>query len=460
MQTIWNISNSSQPKYLAIVDCIEQGISNKHLASGEKLPPHRKLADTLGVTVSTVTRAYTEAEKRGLITSRVGSGSYVMSTRKYWHFASDDADSPMINLSQSVPLRLDVDQKIAQCLLSIQQDATLMSQLMDYQSESSLVQHREIISEWCKKFGHDFNPLQMLLTLGGQHGIYSALQRLAQSEEHVAAAGLSYPGFINAARSLRIRAHAVDLDDQGIIPQALDALCRQYKIKAVYLTPNEHNPTAAQMSVERRMEIVALAEKYDFHIIEDDVNLFDEEYSPKALVSLSPDRVIYIGSMSKILAGGLRMGFMHIPANLYQRFADGLHAQCWMLPTLMSELSCRIISSGIADDHIAKMRKEILQRQRIVDEIFVDIPHRKHKYGYYIWLPLPEHWRAQAFVSACIKQHVRIYNSEIFALANYPSMQAVRICLSGAINQQALRMALNIIKTIYNDPDLSSRMGM
>ncbi|MPV85409.1 aminotransferase-like domain-containing protein [Ostreibacterium oceani] len=467
MHTIWNISNSNQPKYLAIVTCIENGIKSGTLKPGDKLPPHRKLADIIGVTVSTVTRAYAEAEKRELIQSRVGSGSYIMPTPRFWFYGDKVGDkmgdkmvytdaNQMIDLSLSTPILKNVDNIMQGVLEKITHNIPLLHNLMAYQTKTNMVFYNDLFCQWLNQsYNHKLKSENSVLSLGNQHAIFTSLLRLTQQEEHIAAPALVYPGFINAARSLRLRCHPLSMDDHGVTPDSLEALCRQYKIKLLYLTPNEHNPTTTCMPIERREQIVQMANQYDFYILEDDVNLLAPELTPPAFVDIDPQRVIYFSAVTKIFAGGVRTGIIHAPDILHQKLREGVYAQNWMVPPLLCEIAHELITSGQLTKHVEGVRAQMRTRHQMADTYFHDIPHSRRTEGYFIWLPMPENWRAQRFVEQALKKHVRLYTADIFGFGNMPAPQAVRICLHADVTEQQLQYALEVIRTLYFDKDAS-----
>ncbi len=150
-----NFPSGSGPKYMAIADAIEQAIKNGSLNSGDKLPTHRWLADVLNVTIGTITRGYAEAERRRLITARVGSGTFV--TGKIWQQAQfnvpQEPESAVIDMSLTLQVPAPREDILAETLQTIASDSQRMASLLDYLPEIGLERHRVTIQHPSYKSG-------------------------------------------------------------------------------------------------------------------------------------------------------------------------------------------------------------------------------------------------------------------------------------------------------------------
>uniref|UniRef100_UPI00051B905D aminotransferase-like domain-containing protein n=1 Tax=Aeromonas finlandensis TaxID=1543375 RepID=UPI00051B905D len=316
--TIWtpDLAAFDGPLYLKLVKAIEQGIASGELPPQTRLPTHRSLADRLGVTVGTITRAYSEAERRGLLAARVGHGTWVKEANtdpaNEWVIRQEEGHR--IELWQNLPVQLD-RAAIIRPMLGEVADGDLNA-LLGYDKEAGRPDQRQQFVDWLAEQGVACSEDRLLFSHGAQHGIMLALLATQCVGETILCEGLSYPGMLGNARQLKNQVVGLAMDEEGLLPEALDAACRTRRAKLLYLTPTLQNPTTAIMSLARRESIVAIARRHDLLIIEDDVNGLLPEPHPQPLVNLAPERVIYLGSLAKIACGGLRVGFVLTPPAL------------------------------------------------------------------------------------------------------------------------------------------------
>lgn len=436
-------------RYRVLADAVAEAIAAGELPQGARLPPQRRLADALGVTVGTVTRAYAEAERRGLVEARVGSGTYVRGVEPtlhaFRHFAAD-GDDGLADLSLSLPPpHPDRARALGDALAAIARDPMALSQAVDYQPEQGLSRHRETLATWMTRLGIPVVSEELMITQGGQHGIFLALQALTQPGERIAASALTYPGLISAAQQLHLKTLRVPLDEQGMDVEALARLCLQQPPRLVYVTPDQNNPTGACLPLARRERLVELACAHDFWLVEDGVQYLPPEERGTPLHQLAPERTLYLFSTSKVIAGGLRIGTLRHPPALGERLAALQRAQSWMVPPLMAEAACRWIDGGAAERLLAWQLEEVAARQRLAGERLAAFAPRGRPHGFHLWLELPSGWRAAALLERLERQGVRATSAEPFCVGSEPAPQAIRLCTSAASSRAALARALETI---------------
>ncbi|MCW7556097.1 PLP-dependent aminotransferase family protein [Endozoicomonas gorgoniicola] len=445
-----SLSRFSGPKYKALADAIEVAITEGRLNNGERLPTHRALADQLGVTIGTITRGYAEAERRRLVVARVGSGTFVLGktweNRDFSIPVSKKAEDDVIDLTLSLTVPARKEQVLAKTLLTLAQNGSSLSELLDYHPETGLPRHRQAIVRWLRYHGMEADAENILITSGGQHATVMTLQGLLHHNDTVASDELTYPGFINATRQLQLKHLGLPMDDDGLIPSGLEACCQQHRPRLLYLMPSLQNPTASVMPLKRRQEIIAISKRYNLLIIEDDVQFISPENRLPSLYSLAPEQVIYVSSFAKHLAGGLRVGFIVSPVDLHHKIAMALRSNCWITPPLMAEVAREWIDSGEAWQLIAWQREEISQRRQLLQEILSDFDVVSQPHSFHGWLKLPAPWRAETFVRHMDDKGVKLLPSELFAVGSTAAPQAVRLCISTPDSREKLRTALERIK--------------
>ncbi|MCH4561824.1 PLP-dependent aminotransferase family protein [Halomonas sp. EGI 63088] len=455
--TIWTPQLTDQgPRYRGIAEAIAGAILAGDLAPGERLPPQRRLADELGVTVGTVTRAYAEAERQGWVEARVGSGTYVRDDTapgRVAFMADRRVEDGMIDLSLSLPpphpLRADA---LGRALRGIAADAELLQRAVAYQSERGVPAHREQLAAWMTRLGMATDPAALLVTQGGQHGISLALQALTRPGERIAADALTYPGLIGAARQAHLKVLGVPLTESGMDLDALARLCAQQPPRLVYVTPDQNNPTAAVLSEAKRERLAELARRHDFWILEDGVQYLPEAERGTPLHRLAPERTLFIFSTSKVLAGGLRIGTLAVPEPLQDRLCTALRAQSWMVPPLMVEAVCRWAASDEGDRLLAWQTEELGARQRLAHERLAAFSPRGRDHGANLWLPLTGELRSAELLEVLEQRGVRLNSAEPFCVGSEPAPQALRLCLSAAASREALARALEIVAEALHEP--------
>ncbi|MDX5378949.1 MAG: PLP-dependent aminotransferase family protein [Halomonas sp.] len=443
-------------RYRAIAESIAVAVQAGELAPGEKLPPQRRLADRIGVTVGTVTRAYAEAERQGWVVARVGSGTFVRGgegSAGQDFLASRPVADGTIDLSLSLPPPHPMRAaSLGRVLHEIAEQPAVLQRAVEYQPDRGVPAHREQLAAWMTRLGMPADPEPLIVTQGGQHGINLALQSLTRPGERIVADVLTYPGLITAASQAHLKLQGVPMDDQGMDMDALARLCAQQAPRLVYVTPDQNNPTGTPLSETRRERLVALARQHDFWIVEDGVQYLPEAERGTPIYRLAPERTLFIFSTAKVLAGGLRIGTLLAPPALRERLGTALRAQSWMVPPLMVEAVCRWVASAESDTLLAWLIEELGERQRMARKRLAGHAINSRGHSNNLWLPLPEGLRSAVFVEALAQRKILVSSAEPFCVGSEPAPQALRLCLSAAPSREALAQALDTLAELLATP--------
>lgn len=452
--TIWqpSIADRNGPRYLAIADALAEDVATGILEPGTRLPTHRDLAYRLGVTVGTVSRAYAEADRRGLISGEVGRGTFVGNHSKASRLVvPPDQPSGIVDLSLNLPAYTSGDIELSRTLAEVSRDGGLLP-LLDYQPDVGLPHHRAAGAKWLAHLGVPADASRIVVTNGAQHAMAVTFLAVARPGDVVLTEALTYPGMKELANQFGLRLHGVAMDGEGMRADAFAEACRTLAPKALYTTPTLQNPTAVLMGEQRRREIVAIARAHNVTIVEDDVYGFLlGGIRPPAMADLAPDIVYHITGLSKCLFAGLRVGYVLCPAGTVERVGSAVRATCRMATPLMAEVATRWIENGTAARLAESQRDEERARREIAMRVLKDIPCRTHPASFHLWISLPESWRAGEFVDALKSRGVIVLPADAFAVGRAQSPHAVRVCLGAARTRDAIEAGLNVIAETLAD---------
>ncbi|ABA81447.1 aminotransferase class I/II-fold pyridoxal phosphate-dependent enzyme [Rhodobacter sphaeroides] len=223
-----------------------------------------------------------------------------------------------------------------------------------------------ICSNTLPRRGFQAEPDEVLVTLGAQNALYLAVELLARIDRLAVTEEPGYPDFAETLRRASSPIHFLPVDAMGLDPARLPEATR-----LVIATPSHHIPTGATMPLARRQELLRRAEELDALIIEDDYDFEMSYLAPPAPALKSLDgsgRVIYIGSFSKSLFPGLRIGYMVAPAPFIAR-ARALRAMILRHPpSHLQRITAYFLALGHYDAHIVRLRQTLKARRRVLEE--------------------------------------------------------------------------------------------
>ncbi len=482
--TMWtpDLSGRPGPVYRAIADAMAADLQGGRLKPGERLPTHRDLAFRLGVTVGTVSRGYAEAERRGLIAGHVGRGTYVRwpgpearsgepmdvpddvsaagpDHRRVGAFARYYEETAAVrgryNLSLNYPFGPPLADALQTALARITARATIEA-VAGYQPSNGMPAHRIAAAGWLARFGIAADPDRTLIVPGAQGGLMTIFMAVARPGDTVLAEALTWPGLLASADAMGLRVCPVAVDEEGLCPDAFDAACRRHKPRLLYLMPTLHNPRTTVMPQARRHAVAAVAARHGVWVIEDDVYgfLLDEPMPP--LRTLLPHNGLYVTSLSKCVAPGLRVGFLDAPAALVPRLASALRCSTLMTSPVSAELAAEVIRCGAAEAAASAQREETRRRQSLAAARLAGLGFRTNPNGFHLWLAVPEHWKREEFVGRLSDRGVAVTPGTAFAAGDPPDGEAlahVRVCLCAIAEVDRLAAALDLIVEVAHAHD-------
>ena len=453
-----DLSRSGSPLYMAIADLIELDLRGGQLSTGDKLPPHRELARRLAVDVTTVARGYMEAQKRGLVRSHVGRGTFVTGRPQGMRAFAGDAPpdtrrAGVADPSMNMPPEPDDPDLLARMREGLSAVAADLVPLLRYQGFGGAAMDREAAALWLGRRGVDAPQDRIFVAPGAHPALLAVLGTLARPGETVLAETITYPGMRSIAAQLRLRLAGLPMDEAGILPEAFDEACRRERPKALYLNPTLHNPLTLTVPEARRRQIAAVARRHGVPIVEDDAYGFIPERGPPPFAALAPALTWHIGGLSKCLGAGLRLAYVAAPddSRALWSFAGAMRAGNVMASPLTTALASRWIGDGTADAILAFLRAEAAARQALVAGLLPAGSYRADPLAFNIWLPLPHGWTRSTFSDHMRTCGLGVVASDAFCVDGAPP-EAVRVCLGGPMGRPQVQAALAFMAHALEGP--------
>ena len=457
MDWLPTIGDRPGPVFEAIVEALGADIGSGRLHRGERLPTHRALAKALGVDLTTITRAYNEARRRGLTEARVGRGTFVAeSLARAPRAAAAGIDFDLSMNLPPEPVEADLEGRIARGLDGLRRDYGL-TDFLSYQQAGGSEADRGIAAEWLRKRVRAAAPDRLLIFPGTQTALMALLQSLTKPGDTVLTDRLTYPGFKSAAAATGVRLIGVEADRNGMLPGALEEACKRHRPKAVYLVPTIHNPTTVTLSPARREQLAAVIRKCHVLLFEDDAyGAFDPRLAP--IATLIPERSYLATTLSKCIAPGLRVSFVVTPDRAAAALlGNALRTVAQMPVPLMVALTLRWLADGSADAVIAAIAAEAAARQKIAAKALAGQDYAAHPRGHHVWLRLPAAWSRLEFAAHVQRQGIAVVTSDSFAVDDAPE-HAIRIALGAARSRADLAGALDVLCVALKSPGSVSRI--
>jgi GntR family transcriptional regulator/MocR family aminotransferase len=414
------------PLYQQIETYLRQSIVAGALAPTTRLPAARQVAQDLGVSRITVENAYAALESDGLVERRIGSGTYVLppgelpsggsSGNTDWPLwqrdalstaglAQADAQAGLAPLARHPnpiaftgfgdPRRFPVDEFYKAIKDVMRRDGIAALEFDDRHGYGPL---RATIAHVLASQGVQAQADSVLITSGSQQALALVAQILLKPGDVVLLESPTYDRALDLFRAQRVKLVGCPIDAVGMQVEQLEPLLQQHHPKLIYTIPNFQNPTGACLSLPRRRQLIALADRYNIPILEDDFvgDLRYEGRVQPALKALDPGgRVIYVGTFSKLLMPGLRVGFLVAEGPIFDLLAQLKRVNDLMTSTLTQRALEVYVTVGRYQAHVRRSC-QVYRRRRdaIIKAIGRELPAGVQvvspQGGLFVWLRLPE----------------------------------------------------------------------
>jgi DNA-binding transcriptional MocR family regulator len=440
----------ARARYKRLVDSLAADIRAGTLPPGSRLPTHRQLAAKEGIALVTASRVYAELEAMGLISGETGRGTFVREiTLPPGHGVDQRAMAAgLVDLNFNYPALPEQTELLRGALRQLAAAGDLEA-LLRYQPHAGRLHERAIVAHHLGRRGLSCAAEQVLIVSGAQHGLAASVMALLRPGDVVAIDALTYPGFKTLAVAQGLELAAVPLSEQGPDLDALETLCRNRRVRAVYTMPTLHNPLGWVMSLAQRERLAAIARQHGLLIIEDAAYAFLAENPPQPLAALAPETTVYVSGLSKNVATGLRFGFVAAPAPWVPLIERAIRATTWNTPGIMSAIACGWLEDGTVARLETEKRQDAAARQAMAREVLAGLHCVGHASSYFLWLPLPEEVRADQVAADLYRANVSVSTAEPFAVGHHVP-HAIRLAL-GSVAPEVLRLALGKVREVIGD---------
>jgi DNA-binding transcriptional MocR family regulator len=466
---------TARPLYGHLVELLETAISSGELPSGSRVPPERELASRLRISRTTVVSAYRELESRGLLRGYVGRGTFVCA-------APDPSGAPFAWRGKIAAAALRSSDSTLRDALRHSSDARLLSLAAGepaidcfptaaFQRAIEQVIKRQGLAVWrhgptegqpqlrdavAERFGV---PADTVLVLAGaQQGLDLLARCLVDPGDAVI---IDRPGYLGAIQSFNAAgAKLIGWDVASADMDELEDLLVRYRPKLIYTNPTFQNPTGFTMPIRARRELLKLAERYRVPIVEDATygELYFSDPPPPSLRELDTQNiVIHLNSFSKVLAPGLRLGWLSAAPSIVEQMAIIKQRLDPHTQNLVQFAMARLIRDGAFDEHLKTLRTEHARRCTIVlDAIQRHIAPgmlrcARPQGGLYLWCRVPSGVSSRDLLDRAIAAGVAFVAGHAF-YADPAGESELRICFSSVlpdkIDQAVSRLARSLADTM------------
>lgn len=476
---IWKPNrNIDIPLYKQIYDFIISKISSGEWSIGSKIPSQQSMADIFRVNRSTIIEVYDELKSEGLIQTKTKSGTVIINNT--WSILTSNAPldwnkristslhEPNLNVIQIINdveesndyLRLGAGE-LAKDMMPSKYIKDIFSRTADsitymgYDDPKGLLELREEISKYLAKKGIVTDTSKILIVSGALQALNLISTGLLSQGATILTEKPSYLQSLTLFDSHYIQLNGVDIDKNGINLDNLTGKIASKKPELLYTIPNYQNPTGILTSHSRRTKMLELCEKERLAIIEDDVygELWFDTPPPSPLKARDKNgSVLYIGSISKTLSAGMRIGWIVGNENVINRLAD-IKMQTDYGSSNVSQWICyEFLKSGAYEEFVKDLRQELKNKRdkalSVLETHFKDIATwNKPSGGLYIWLKLVKPIQQYKLFETCYKEKLVINPGFLYDDKDKSSIRLSFAYLSPTELEKGLIQLSNIIKT-------------
>ncbi|MGQ9006822.1 aminotransferase-like domain-containing protein [Bacillus stercoris] len=442
----WKPSRKSDvPLHRQIEQYMKDKILHGEWAVGTKIPSQRTLADMFQVNRSTVTAAIDELTSQGLLEGRRGGGTKVVNSTwsvlaaeppldwsDYVRSGIHRPNSSIIQaINQNEP-RADIIRlgtgELSPDLLPADTMGRMFQQInsralsLGYEQPKGNRQLREAVADHLKGKKIHVSPSAILIVSGALQALQLISIGLLKRDSVILTEKPSYLQSLHVFQSAGMRLRGLPMDKEGVKAGLVSSYRKQYGGQLLYTIPSFHNPTGTVMSEQRRKEIISLSKKEQLPIIEDDAygDLWFEEKPPQPLKAMDHEgNILYLGTFSKTVSPGLRIGWLAGPEPVIERLSDIKMQTDYGSSGLSQWAAAEWLSQGYYEEHLTWIRWVLKQRRdaavHFLERYAGDIASwRIPAGGFYIWVTFHKNLPVSRFFYELLKRQVLVNPGSIY----------------------------------------------
>ncbi len=435
----------TRTSFTEVADQIAQEIADGRLRPGDRLPPQREFAHRRQIAVSTASRTYSELARRGLVVGEVGRGTYVRAAPAPSFPALIEPSFAKVDLELIFPMLPAHEGALSRALAELATSPTFTLALRPI-GAAATGSAREIAAAFLARPGWAPRADDLVFAGNGRQALAASLAALAGPGDRIGVEAMTYPVVKGLAARLGLTLVPIEMDEQGMIPDALASAHRRAPLAGIYLQPSLHSPLGVTMADPRRDQIAQTLRRIGVVAVEDGVYSFLAE-GDRPLAAFAPERVIFIDSLSKRVAPGLSLGLLASPEALTDRLASALRSGAWSASGLPIAAGTQWMADGTARRMAADKRLDAATRRAIAQDVLGGLGVAGDPRAYHAWLPLPEPWRAEAYAAAALRHGVAVTPGSAFTVGPGHAPAGVRLALA-APEPIVLRRALETLRRL------------
>lgn len=438
-------------KYRGILEWVKQQIEDEKFKTGDKLPSIRLLAEQFQCSKNTVVKALHELEKQHIIYAKPKSGYYVVD-----HYKTTGPDESVIDfLSAGPDKRIMPYEDFQHCIN--QAIDHYKEQLFTYNEQQGIFSLRKELVKYLQHLQVFTKPDRLVITTGSQQALHIlSVLPFPNGKRNILIEQPTYFNMIDILQLNQMTALGIELTMKGIDLERLEYLFRNNDIKFFYIIPRCHNPLGHHYTNEEKKKIVALAEKYDIYIVEDDfLAELDTDSKADPLFAYEPNgRVIYVKSFSKVFLPGLRIATVVLPEKMITPFVHYKSSADFNTSTLSQGALEIYLKNGMFQYHLKNIKKLYLKKMKtLLEACSLYLPNyiqfTKPKNGFYLTIFLPLNIDVDKLIYQLHEKHIYVDNASRMYLAEN-KQKAIRLSIS-QVNEDKINHGIQQLATYIID---------